>query len=70
MYGEPKYHPEFEQLVDVMVAQTSNPNRQFFRIQIIYFLGVVAAHMRINVQGWVNSSIPINIYAINIATIS
>ena len=68
MYSEPKYHPEFEQLVDVMVAQTSNPNRQFFRIQIIYFLGVVAAHMRINVQGWVNSNIPINIYAINIAT--
>lgn len=61
------YHPVLEDLVTHICAKTNNPDRHYFRIQIAYFLAVVAAHMRISVSGWVGQTIPINIYAVNLA---
>lgn len=67
MSYEPKYHPELEQLVDLFVAQTNNPCQHFFRVQIAFFLGAVAANMRAYVKGWTGNRIPINVYAINLS---
>ena len=67
MTHEPTYHPLFERLVDLFVSRTNNPSRPFFRTQIAYFLGLVAANMRVSVSGWSGTKIPVNIYAINLS---
>ena len=61
------HHPVMEQIVDVLSARTQNTERLFFRTQLAYFLGVVASHMRASITGWSNTTIPINVYAINVA---
>jgi len=67
MSYERKYHPELEKLVALFVAQTNNPCEHFFRIQIAFFLGVIASNMRAYVKGWTSNRIPINVYAINLS---
>lgn len=63
-----KYHPESEALVDVLCSRTQNKERLFFRIQFAYFLGVVSSQMRVCINGWTNTKLPINIYAINLGS--
>lgn len=62
------YHPQSEALVDVLSSRTQNKERLFFRIQFAYFLGVVASQMRVSINGWTNTKLPINIYAINLGS--
>jgi hypothetical protein len=61
------YHPKVEKLVDILCDRTQTTEREFFRIQVAYFLGVVASQMRVRISGWTTTKIPANIYAINLA---
>jgi hypothetical protein len=61
------YHPMSEMLVDVLCKKTQRLNTQFFRVQVAYFLGKMASMMRCSVQSTTRNTIPVNVYAINLA---
>lgn len=57
-----------EQIVSVLNTQTQNPDKGFFRINVVYFLAKMASNMRTTIATKDRGSIPINAYAINLAT--
>lgn len=66
-YDQMAYNAVSENLVDIMCTKTQNSERMFFRIAISYYWGVLASQMRANIEGWGGSTIPINIYAMNLS---
>ncbi|WP_171194809.1 DUF3987 domain-containing protein [Acinetobacter sp. A47] len=63
-----EFHPTSEKLVKVLQTKTQNTDPLFFRILVAYYWGMVAAQMRAGVTGFMGkSSIPINVYAMNLA---
>lgn len=66
-YDQMAYNTVSESLVDIMCTKTQNSERMFFRIAISYYWGVLASQMRANIEGWGGSTIPINIYAMNLS---
>jgi hypothetical protein len=61
------FHPQSEQIVDYLSDTTRNPDRQFFRVLTAYYLGKIAASMRAVVVTKTRSTIPVNVFAINLA---
>lgn len=61
------FHPTIEALVDTLCQRTQNDNKQFFRILVNYNFAKVASMMRTNVLTHDRGSIPVNMYAINLA---
>jgi len=62
------YNPTSEEIVDVLCQKTQNDNRDFFRISVAYFLCKMAGCMRINVKTHDRGVLPVNLYAINLAS--
>lgn len=62
-----KFHPLSENIVNVLMAKAQNNERQFFRMQVAYFLGTVAAQMHVHIKGWGSDKIPVNMYTLNLA---
>lgn len=62
------YNPQSEKIVDVLCQKTQNENRDFFRISVAYFLCKMAGSMRISVKTHDRGIIPVNLYAINLAS--
>ena len=62
-----QYHPLSEMMLDVLKKKTQKENDEFFRIQIAYYLGKVASMMRCEVQSSTSRTVPVNVYAINLA---
>lgn len=62
------HHPAIEEIVDVLCNRTQNTDRGFFRTEVAYFMGKVAATMRVNIITKDRGEVPVNIYALLLAT--
>lgn len=62
------HHPAIEEIVDVLCNKTQNTDRGFFRVEMAYFLGKMAASMRVEVTTKDRGTFPVNIYALALAT--
>ena len=60
------FHPTAERLVEILCKMTHNYNPTFFRIMLSYYLGMVAAMMRVKIKTLDRGIIPVNMYAINL----
>jgi hypothetical protein len=63
-----KHHPVMEDLVNVLCAKTQNTDGGFFRAEVAYFLAKMASSMRAFVVTKDRGEIPVNIYALALAT--
>jgi hypothetical protein len=67
-FEEMQHHPMSEKLVSVLCEQTENTDPTFFRILVAYYFSLVASMMRAKIMTQDRGEIPINLYAINLAT--
>ena len=63
-----KHHPAIEEVVEVLCNKTGNTDRSFFRSVMAYFLGKMASNMRATIKTKDRGEIPVNIYALALAT--
>lgn len=61
-------HPVLEKMVDIITKKTQNDNRTFFRVESAYFLAKMAAAMRAVIVTKDRGHIPVNLYALALAT--
>lgn len=62
------HHPAIEDLVEVLCNKTQNTDRGFFRTEVAYFLGKMASSQRATIITKDRGEIPVNIYALALAT--
>lgn len=62
------HHPAIEEIVEVLCNKTQNTDRGFFRTEVAYFLGKLAGNMRATIITKDRGDIPVNIYALALAT--
>lgn len=62
------YHATSEKVVQILCNKTQNTNPLFFRVLISYYFAKIASMMRTNIKTHDRGIIPINLYAINLAT--
>jgi hypothetical protein len=62
------HHPAVEELVEVLCNKTQNTDKGFFRTEVAYFLGKMASNMRALIVTKDRGEIPVNIYALALAT--
>ena len=62
------YHPTMEKVVDILRKKTQNEDPIFFRLVVSYFFSKIASMMRVHVILGDNQIIPVNMYAINLAS--
>jgi hypothetical protein len=62
------HHPVIEEMTDVLCAKSQNQDRGFFRTEVAYFLGKMAASMRATVVTKDRGEVPVNVYALALAT--
>lgn len=63
-----QHHPLLEEIVDILTNKTQNTDRSFFRTEVAFFLGKIAASMRASISTKDRGEIPVNIYALALAT--
>lgn len=63
-----KHHPAIDEIVAVICNKTQNVDRGFYDVEVAYFLGKMAASMRVNLVTKDRGEIPVNIYALALAT--
>ena len=63
-----EHHPVVKEMVDVLCAKTQNTDRGFFQTEVAYFLGKIASNMRATIVTKDRGEIPVNIYALALAT--
>ena len=63
-----EHHPAIEQIVDILCNKTQNTDRGFFRVEVAYFLSKMAASMRATIKTKDRGDIPVNVYALALAT--
>ena len=63
-----EHHPAIEEIVEVLCNKTQNTDRGFFRVEMAYFLAKVASCMRATISTKDRGDIPVNMYALNLAT--
>ena len=62
-----KYNQTSEDLVKVLMQHCENEDPMFFRMLVSYYFAKVASTMRAEILLHNNTTLPINIYAINLA---
>lgn len=62
------HHSAIEDIVEVLCRKTQNVDRGFFRVEVAYFLAKMASSMRVKILTRDRGEIPVNIYAICLAT--
>ena len=62
------HHPAIEEIVEVLCNKTQNTDRGFFRTEVAYFLAKMASNMRALIVTKDRGEIPVNIYALALAT--
>ena len=65
---EMEYHPTAEKLVNVLCSKTHNTEPLFFRVLVAYYFSVAASQMRCSIATPDRGDIPVNMYALNLAT--
>jgi len=63
-----EYFEPAERLVDVLMRKTQNNSPLFFRVLVAYYFSKVASMMRTNIQTPDRGVIPVNMYALNLAS--
>lgn len=63
-----EHHPAITDIVEVLCNKTQNTDKGFFRTEAAYFLGKMAACMRATIVTKDRGEIPVNIYALALAT--
>ena len=62
------HHPAIEEIVNVLCNRTQNTDRGFFRVEAAYFLAKMASSMGATIVTKDRGDIPVNIYALALAT--
>lgn len=62
------HHPSIEEIVGVLCNKTQNTDKGFFRTEVAYFLGKMTSCMRATIVTKDRGDIPVNIYALALAT--
>lgn len=62
------HNPCLEEITDLICRKTQNTDKGFYRIEVAYFLSKMAASMRAYIDSADKGAIPINCYAIALAT--
>jgi len=62
------YHPIANKLVNVLVQKTQSNNKLFFHILVAYYFAKLASMMRAKIATHDRGDIPVNLYAINLAS--
>lgn len=57
-----------ERLVEILCSKTQNPNPLFFRVLVAYYFAKIASMQRVNIMTLDRGLIPVNVYAINLAS--
>lgn len=60
--------PVIEEIVDVLCNKTQNTDRGFYKIEVAYFLAKMASAMRASIMTKDRGKVPINIYALCLAS--
>lgn len=63
-----QHHPAIEEIVEVLCNKTQNTDRGFFRTEVSYFLAKMASNMRATIVTKDRGDLPINLYALALAT--
>jgi len=63
-----KHHPAMEETVDALCKQTQKTDRGFFQAEMAYFFCKMAAAMRAKIDTHITGEIPVNMYAVALAT--
>lgn len=66
-YASLDYNPMVEKIVDVLVQKTQNASREFFRLQVNYYLGLMVSSMNMKLDSPITTKVPINVYGVNLA---
>lgn len=62
------HHPAIEEIAEVLANKTQNDDRSFFRCEVAYFLAKMASSMRAVAVTKDRGEIPVNLYAMLLAT--
>lgn len=62
------FHPATEHVVNLLLEKTQSTNALFFRVQATFHLTMIASQMRTMIQTHDRGVIPVNMYALNLAT--
>lgn len=63
-----KHHPAIEEIVEVLCNKTQNTDKGFFRTEVAYFLAKMASCQRAMIVTKDRGEIPVNLYALALAT--
>lgn len=63
-----QHHPAIEEIVEVLCNKTQNTDRGFFRAEVSYFLAKMASNMRATIVTKDRGDLPVNLYALALAT--
>lgn len=63
-----EHHPAITDMVAVLCNKTQNTDTGFFKVEAAYFLGKMASNMRATIVTKDRGDIPVNIYALALAT--
>lgn len=63
-----QHHPAIEEITDVLCRKTQNTDRSFFRVMTAFFLAKMASSMRAVVRTKDRGDVPVNVYAMSLAT--
>lgn len=63
-----QHHPAITEIVDMLCNKTQNTDRGFFQVEVAFFLAKMASSMRATIKTKDRGSIPVNLYALALAT--
>lgn len=63
-----EHHPAIDEITEVLCNKTQNTDKGFFRTEVAYFLAKVASNMRATIVTKDRGELPVNIYALALAT--
>lgn len=63
-----EHHPAITEIVEVLGNKTQNVDKGFFQVEVAYFLGKIASCMRAEINTKDRGSVPVNLYAMALAT--
>ena len=67
-FEDMKYHPATEEVVGLLCEKTQSTNHLFFRVLTTFHLSMIASQMRVMIRTHDRGDLPVNMYALNLAT--
>lgn len=62
------HHPAIDEITEVLCNRTQNTDKGFFRTEVAYFLAKIASNMRATILTKDRGHLPVNLYALALAT--